>query len=69
MPSNFINWFIGDSKTRELDETFALCREAEQNLPASPFYDDDTSFKFVYALVVEICEQRHSQPTTSLGEA
>ncbi len=67
--SNWKNWLVGGTESREREDTLALYREAEENLPRSPFYDSDASATYIYDLVIEICEERHSSPTTALGEA
>jgi len=67
--NDFFSFFTGGTKSRELNETLELYREAERNLPASPFFDNEESSMWIYDLVVEACEAQHSKPTPQLGEA
>ena len=56
-------------KGREDRDTLRLYEEARGSQAASPFFDEIKAQSFIYNLVVEACELRHSSPTSELVKA
>lgn len=67
--SNWINWFRGSGRSRELRDTLDLYARAKGAHLNSPFADEERVTSFIVDLIFEICERRGVTPAIPLGRA